>query len=41
MGVTIKLEDSDKCENVMELEFVGLVIDWRYEMVEKEVTLRF
>lgn len=29
MEVTIKLEDSDECENIIELEFMGLVTDPR------------
>lgn len=29
MEVTIKLEDSDECENSIELEFMGLVTDPR------------
>lgn len=28
MEVTIKLEDSDECENTIELEFIGLLTDW-------------
>lgn len=27
MEVTIKLEDSDECENIIELEFIGLLMD--------------
>lgn len=28
MEVTIKLEDSDECEKIIELEFIGLLTDW-------------
>lgn len=40
MEVTIKLEDSDECENIIELEFIGLLMDGWQEMVEEEVTRR-
>lgn len=38
MEVTIKLEDSDECENIIELEFIGLVTGWWWETVGEEVT---
>lgn len=40
MEMPIKLEDSDECENIIELEFTGSVTGWGEEMVGGEVTWR-